>query len=157
MKRLVSCVALAAAAASAQETTLGTGSPAVGSPGGIAAAAEAPKHPIQISGYAILDGAWTQSDPGVVSIGRNNGFALGDARIELTGKPADSLWLYMSIDGAVAVIGADPTVGRQQVELKDAYGVWAPTGHLRVQAGQFKAPQDLEELLEETELKFVSR
>src|SRR4051794_7313963 len=61
------CLCLSAAAAVAQET-VGTGSPAVGSPGGIAAAAEAPKHPIQISGYAILDGAWTQSDPGVVSI-----------------------------------------------------------------------------------------
>src|SRR5258706_15239378 len=58
--------------ASAQET-VGTGSPAVGSPGGIAAAAEAPRHPIEISGYAILNGAWTQSDPNVVSIGRNNG------------------------------------------------------------------------------------
>ena len=157
MKRLVGCMVLAAAAASAQETTLGTGSPAVGSPGGIAAAAETPKHPIQLSGYAIMTGAWTQSDPSVVTIGRNNGFAMGDARVELTGKPADSLWLYLSFDGAVAVIGADPTVGRQSVELKDAYGVWAPTAHLRLQAGQFKAPQDVEELLEETELKFVSR
>jgi hypothetical protein len=156
MKRLVSCIALAAAAAGAQET-LGTGSPAVGSPGGIAAAAETPKHVIQLSGYAILNGAWTQSDPSVVTIGRNNGFALGNARIELTGKPADSLWLFISLDGAVSVIGADPTAGRQTVELKDAYGVWAPTTHLRLQAGQFKAPQDVEELLSDTELKFVSR
>src|SRR5438094_5873667 len=108
--RLGFCFFFIAAAASAQET-VGTGSPAVGSPGGIAAAAETPKHPIQISGYAILNGAWTQSDPGVLSIGRNNGFALGDARIELTGRPADSLWLYLSIDGATAVVGADPTQG----------------------------------------------
>ena len=72
MKRFVSCVALAAAAAGAQETTLGTGSPALGSPGGIAAGAETPKHPIQLSGYAILNGAWTQSDPSTVTIGRGN-------------------------------------------------------------------------------------
>src|SRR5204863_2482123 len=142
MKRLVGCLVLAAAAAGAQETTVGTGSPAVGSPGGIAAAAETPKHPIQLSGYAILNGAWTQSDPSVVTIGRNNGFALGDARVELTGRPADSLWLYLSIDGAAAVVGTDPTQGRRAVDLKDAYGVWAPTAHLRLQAGQFKAPQD---------------
>ena len=144
-----------AGAAGAQ--TVGTGSPAVNPPGGLAAAAETPKHAIELSGYAILNGAWTQSDPALLSIGRTNGFAMGDARIELTGRPADTLWLYMSIDGAQPVIGADPTQGARTVALKDAYGVWAPSGHLRVQAGQFKAPQDVEELLEETDLKFVSR
>ncbi|SRR5260221_1366233 len=149
------CFCLSAAAV-AQET-VGTGSPAVNAPGGIAAAAETPKHAIELSGYAILGGAWTQSDPNTVSIGRNNGFALGDARIELTGRPADSLWVYLSIDGATPVVGAAPTQGQRAVSLKDAYGVWAPGGHVRVQAGQFKAPQDVEELLEETELKFVSR
>src|SRR5207244_6297237 len=51
----------------------------------------------------------------------------------------------------------DPRQGSRAVTLKDAFGIWAPGGHLRVQAGQFKAPQDVEELLEETELKFVSR
>lgn len=144
------------ASATAQDT-VGTGSPAVNAPGGIAAAAEAPRHPIELSGYAILNGAWTQSDPNLVSVGRNNGFALGDARIELTGRPAETLWLYVSIDGATPLVGPDPTQGRRTVSLKDAYGVWAPGGHIRVQAGQFKAPQDVEELLEETELKFVSR
>jgi hypothetical protein len=129
----------------------------VNAPGGIAAAAETPKHPIELSGYAILNGSWTQTDPNLVSVGRNNGFALADARVELTGRPADSLWLYLSIDGATPIVGNDPTQGRRTVTLKDAYGVWAPGGHLRVQAGQFKAPQDIEELLEETELKFVSR
>src|SRR5713226_1222316 len=143
-------------AAKAQET-VGAGSPAVNAPGGIAAAAEMPKHPIELSGYAILNGAWTQGDPNLFSVGRNNGFALGDARVELTGRPADSLWLYLSIDGATPLVGSDPTQGRRTVSLKDAYGVWSPGGHLRVQAGQFKAPQDVEELLEETELKFVSR
>jgi hypothetical protein len=43
------------------------------------------------------------------------------------------------------------------VQLKDAYGIWAPAGHLRVQAGQFKAPQSVEELLEETDIKFATR
>ena len=136
---------------------MGTGSPAVNAPGGLAAAAEAPRHPIELSGYAILNGAWTQSDPNLFAVGRNNGFALGDARLELTGRPADALWLYLSFDGAAAVVGQDPTQGQRTVQLKDAYGVWAPGGHLRLQAGQFKAPQDVEELLEETELKFVSR
>src|SRR5207244_9151072 len=69
----------------AQET-VGTGSPAVGAPGGIAAASEAPRHPIEISGYAILNGSWTQADPQLLAVGRTNGFALGDARIELTGR-----------------------------------------------------------------------
>src|SRR5205823_2243655 len=82
------CLSFAAAA-----QTVGAGSPAVNAPGGLAAAAETPAHPIEISGYAILNGAWTQADPSLVAVGRNNGFALGDARIELTGRPADSLWL----------------------------------------------------------------
>ena len=150
------CLCLFSAGVRAQET-VGTGSPAVNAPGGLAAAAEAPRHPIELSGYAILNGAWTQSDPNLFAVGRNNGFALGDARLELTGHPADALWLYLSFDGAAAVVGQDPTQGQRTVQLKDAYGVWAPGGHLRLQAGQFKAPQDVEELLEETELKFVSR
>jgi hypothetical protein len=129
----------------------------VNPPGGLASASESPRHAIQISGYAILHGAWTQSDVNLVSVGRNNGFAMGDARIELTARPADSLWLYLSVDGAAPVFGSDPAQGQRIVQLKDAYGVWAPTAHLRVQAGQFKAPQDVEELLEETELKFISR
>jgi hypothetical protein len=129
----------------------------VNPPGGIAAAAEAPRHSIQLSGYAILNGAWTQSDPQLLSVGRNNGFALGDARIELTGRPTDSVWLYLSLDGAAPLRGDDPVQGRRAVELRDAYGVWSPGGHLRIQAGQFKAPQDVEVLLEETKLKFVSR
>jgi len=109
------------------------------------------------SPVTILNGAWTQTDPNLYAVGRNDGFALGDARIEITGRPTDSVWLYLSIDGATPVVGSDPTQGTRIVTLKDAYGVWAAGGHLRVQAGQFKAPQDLEELLEETELKFVSR
>ena len=53
--------------------------------------------------------------------------------------------------------GTDPTRGTREVRLKDAYGIWSPGGHLRLQAGQFKAPQMIEELLEETDLKFVGR
>ena len=136
---------------------IGAGSPAVAAPGGLASASEKPAHAIELSAYAILNGAWTQSDPQLVTVGRNNGFALGDARIELTGRPADTLWLYLSIDGAAPLKGDDPVAGRRTVELRDAYGVWAPSQHLRIQAGQFKAPQDVEELLEETELKFASR
>jgi hypothetical protein len=142
---------------SARAQQVGLGSPAVNAPGGLASASEAPKHAIELSGYAILNGAWTQSDPNLYAVGRNNGFAMGDARIELTGRPAEALWLYISIDGAAPLVSSDPTQGQRIVQLKDAYGVWAPVGHLRVQAGQFKAPQDVEELLEETELKFVSR
>src|SRR5438105_2123482 len=125
---LGSCLCFSGIAAG--QETVGTGSPAVGAPGGIAAASEAPKHPIEISGYAILNGSWTQADPQLLAVGRTNGFALGDARIELTGRPADSVWLYLSIDGASPVVGADPTQGTRAVTLKDAFGIWAPAGHL---------------------------
>jgi Phosphate-selective porin O and P len=149
------CVAFSAGA---QQISVGTGSPATNAPGGIQAAQEAPKHNIEISGYAILNGSWMQSDDAnVLVVGKNDGFAMGDARIELTGRPTDNIWVYLSIDGASPIVGTDPTQGIRVVQLKDAYGVYAPSGHLRFQAGQFKAPQDLEELLEEPELKFVSR
>ena len=150
-------VSLLVSFSGAAQETVGTGTPAINAPGGLASAAETPKHAIEISGYAILTGAWTQTDSQLFAVGRNNGFAMGNARIELTGRPAEQLWLYVSLDGAAPVVGSDPTQGTRQVQLEDAYGVWAPGGHLRVQAGQFKAPQDVEELLEATELKFVSR
>jgi hypothetical protein len=113
---------------------------------------------LELSGYAILNASWTQQDSQLVYVGRNNGFQLGDARIEITARPADTLWLFLSVDGAVANVSAsDPTQGSRDVKLKDAYGIWSPGNHLRVQAGQFKSPQAVEELLEETDIKFWSR
>ena len=138
--------------------SVGFGSPAVDAPGGLASASKAPGHLLEISGYAILGASWTQSDSNLVYIGRNNGFSLADARIEITARPVESLWMFLSLDGAVAApSGTDPTRGTREVRLKDAYGIWAPSAHLRVQAGQFKAPQGIEELLEETDIKFTSR
>ncbi len=137
---------------------VGLGSPAVNAPGGLASAAPAPTHFIEVSGYAILSGSWVQEDPQFLPVGRNNGFSLGDARLEVTGRPLDTVWLFLSFDGAVPLRASDdPLQGRRTVDLKDAYGVWAPGYHFRLQAGQFKAPQDLEALLEETELKFPTR
>jgi hypothetical protein len=137
---------------------VGLGSPAVNAPGGLAGAAAAPAHLFEVSGYAILSGSWVQQDPQFLFVGRNNGFSLGDARLEVTGRPLETVWLYLSFDGAVPLrSGDDPLQGRRAVDLKDAYGVWAPGYHFRLQAGQFKAPQDLEALLEETEIKFPTR
>lgn len=137
---------------------VGFGSPALDAPGGLSSASAPPRHLLELSGYAILTAAWTQSDPQLLTVGRNNGFALGDARLEITARPADKLWLFLSLDGAVAQPSAqDPIQGQRVVSLKDAYGVYAPGGHLRFQAGQFKAPQGVEELLEETDIKFASR
>ena len=137
---------------------VGLGSPALGAPGGLAGAAAAPQRPISLSAYFILGGQWVQQDPNYLGAGRNNGFQLADARLEITGKPADNFWLYLSFDGAVTSRSpADPLKGTRTTELKDAYGVFSPGWHLRLQGGQFKAPQDVEDLLEETEIKFPTR
>ena len=147
---------LLAAAAAAQD--VGLGSPAVAAPGGMAAASAPPSHVLELSGYVIAGGSWVQEDPQFLQVGHNNGFTLADARLEITGKPLEQVWVYLSIDGAVRPADStDLQTARRAVELKDAYGVWAPGFHLRVQAGQFKAPQDLEELLEETDLHFPTR
>ncbi len=141
-----------------QGLSVGFGSPALDAPGGLASAAAAPAHVLELSGYAILGASFTQQDANNLYIGRNNGFTLADARIEVTARPAESLWLFLSIDGAVANVSqSDVAQGTRVVSLKDAYGIWSPGGHLRVQGGQFKAPQSVEELLEETDIKFASR
>jgi hypothetical protein len=154
---------------------VGFGAPALAAPGGLASAAEAPAHPISLSAYFILGGQWLQQNTVSKLVGQNNGFSMGDARLEITGRPSDKFWLYLSFDGAVEqVSAADPTKGGRTVALKDAYGVFSPgalfaddsgfggfvnalTRHLRLQAGQFKAPQNVEGLVEETEIKFPSR
>jgi len=147
-----------AAPAAEKRGVIGLGSPAIGAPGGLASAAAPPSHLISLSGYAILAASWTQQDAQLLYVGRNNGFALANARLQLTARPADSIWMFVSLDGAVAQVNPqDPVQGSRDVRLKDAYGVWAPAGHLRLQAGQFKAPQGVEELMEEVEVRFVSR
>lgn len=156
MNRCLSLLLLSSSAALAQ--TVGLGSPAIAAPGGLQSAAAPPSHSIELSGYVIAGGSWVQQDAQFLQVGHNNGFTLADARVELTGRPLDTVWVYLSLDGAVPLQGGtDPLQARRGVELKDAYGVWAPGYHLRVQAGQFKAPQDLEELLEETDLRFPTR
>jgi hypothetical protein len=137
---------------------VGLGSPAINAPGGLAGAAAVPSHALELSAYFILNGQWVQQDPTYLYVGKNNGFSLADARIEVTGRPTENLWLFLSVDGAVANRSAtDPSQGSRGVALKDAYGVYSPGYHLRIEAGQFKAPQDVEHLLEETEIKFPTR
>jgi hypothetical protein len=139
-------------------TLIGLGSPAQNAPGGLAGAAAVPTHPIEISAYFILGGQWVQQDPNYLYVGRNNGFSIADARLEVTGRPTENLWLFLSFDGAIAARSAtDSSQGSRTVGLKDAYGVYSPGFHLRIEAGQFKAPQDVEHLLEETEIKFPTR
>ena len=98
-------------------TLVGLGSPAQNAPGGLAGAAAVPSHPLELSSYFILQGQWVQQDPKAIYIvtGRNNGFSLGDARVEITGRPADNLWLFLSLDGSVANRSAtDPSQGQPQ-------------------------------------------
>ncbi|MBS2026186.1 MAG: hypothetical protein JST92_27610, partial [Deltaproteobacteria bacterium] len=137
---------------------ISAGSPALDAPGGIAAAAQVPATPLQLSGFVILNGQWIQEDPNYVYVGRTNGFSLSEARLEVTGRVTQSLWMFLSLDGAVqSRQGADPSQGKNIVDLKDAYFVWEPITHLRIQGGQFKAPQDGENLMEETEVRFPTR
>lgn len=137
---------------------IGRGSPALGAPGGMAGASAPPEFPLQLSAFFVLGGSWLQEDPTFLAVGRNNGFSMAEARLEVTARASERLWLYLSLDGAAPLANAaDPLQTRNVVELKDAYAVWAPLPHLRLQAGQFKAPQNGEALLEETELRFPSR
>jgi hypothetical protein len=137
---------------------LGFGSSTLDSPGGLASAAAAPRHPLELSAYFTLGGQWLQQNTATWLVGQHNGFVLADARLEIAARPSERFWLFLSFDGAVAQASpADPAQGSRTVALKDAYGIFAPGWHLRLQAGQFKAPQEVEALLDETELKFPTR
>lgn len=122
---------------------------------------EKPKSPWGLSVFGYLRAGYdaTFKDSRYEFVGRNNGFVLDSARVGVDGRNTDYdvLW-RVSLEGAADVpLGANTPGGTLSVRLRDAFGRWDPIPWLGVQAGQFKAPFQEEELRGTNDLLFASR
>ncbi len=116
-----------------------------------------------IHGFIRARASATESDPAAPFVGRNNGFNLAHARLELTAGYGDKLWLRFATDGAFdrgngfSGAVAQTGVGNLVFALRDAYIAYEPWRPLRFMIGQFRAPFDQEALWSTTRLMFISR
>lgn len=112
-----------------------------------------------VFGYLRAGYDHTMKDSRYDFIGRNNGFVLDSARVGIDGRNTrfDLAW-RISAEGAADIpVGPNTPAGTLSIRLRDAFGRWDPVPWLGVQAGQFKAPFQEEELRGTNDLLFASR
>jgi hypothetical protein len=118
---------------------------------------EGPKWRLAIDGYLRTLFTTIENDPNVDFVGSHDGFNMADARLTLNGSLANGLGFKLQFDGAVeqnnATVNSPQT--RLVTRLKDAFISYQPFDPLRVSAGQFKPPFDVEEQFSNSELLFV--
>ncbi len=118
---------------------------------------DSPGWRLELGGYMRTRFTAIENDPDVDFVGRHDGFSLADARLELDGRLEMGLGFHLEFDGAVERTAG--TVNSPRVDLvtrlKDAFTYYQPFGPLRISAGQFKPPYDIEELTSNSELLFV--
>jgi hypothetical protein len=91
-------------------------------------------------------------------VGRNDGFALADARLNLRATFQDNLYVRLGFDGALAAYANDDDpVGVLSTGLKDAYMRYTFMPQVNVYVGRFKPPYDAEELTSTEDQFFVHR
>lgn len=128
---------------------------------------------LQIRGNTEDDGHWTlqfggflrtrythiENDPAHEIFGRNDGFSLSDARFITRGSLDDKLGFVLSFDAGSRVVRSTPDspVDRLAARMTDTYLFYAPSDFLELNAGQFKAPFDREDLISTSTLLFVNR
>jgi hypothetical protein len=110
-------------------------------------------------GYVRIGYDHTMEDARYEFVGRNNGFILDAARVGLDGRANDwGLTWRIAVEGAADVQTSPNTpIGSLSVRLRDAIARWDPIKWIGVQAGQFKAPFQEEELRGTNNLMFVTR
>jgi hypothetical protein len=109
----------------------------------------------ELFGILRMKGGFTQDDPNVQFVGRNDGFALQNARVGLIGT-WDRLLFRFSAEGAVDErTGANATVGVLRFELKDAFLDVRVADALTFRAVRFEPIFDLEEYIPTSERAFV--
>jgi len=98
-------------------------------------------------GYLRLRGAFIEDDPNVAFVGRNDGFALQNARIGLNGSWGP-LTARVSVDGAVDERqGANATSGTLRVALEDAFADIKIAEALSIRVVRFEILFDLEDYI----------
>ncbi|MGA9524107.1 MAG: hypothetical protein WBV82_21785 [Myxococcaceae bacterium] len=111
-----------------------------------------------VFGYVKLDYAYVLPSNQDALIGSNSGFRLINARLGVAMTPIDKLDVVISADGFVAQRSASNALaGSRGIELRDAFFEYGLNRFLRVRGGQFKAPFNVEELLPDEGLPFVTR
>jgi hypothetical protein len=127
-----------------------------------AATAAAPRFTWEPFGYLRLKAAIVQNDPNVAFVGRDDGFALQNARLGVRGTLTDRATFVVSIDGAVderdRINSPD---GKLRVGLRDAFVdlhvIRTGAVPIDVRAGRFDAVFDPDHLEGDTERPFVDR
>ncbi|MBI2376001.1 MAG: hypothetical protein HYV07_18555 [Deltaproteobacteria bacterium] len=107
---------------------------------------EAAKIEVAVGGYVRVVAEAIENDA-LTYIGRNDGFRLADARIEIGASYGEKTRGEISVEGAVASAEArnDPNA-KLSVGLRDAWLEYDFTKKLQLRIGRFKAPYDSGEL-----------
>jgi hypothetical protein len=109
----------------------------------------------ELFGILRLKGGFVQDDPNVQFVGRNDGFALQNARVGLTGR-WERLSFRFSAEGAVDErSGANATSGTLRFALKDAFLDVRVADALSIRVVRFEPIFDLEEYIPYSERAFV--
>lgn len=112
----------------------------------------------KFGGYLRLEGALVQNDPSVDFVGRNDGFRIANARLQVDGRWKDRLSFRISADGADDERESpNATTGQLRFALKDAYADVRLAKVANIRAGQFYAVFDIDEIGGQSELQFVDR
>ena len=112
----------------------------------------------RFGGYLRLEGAIVENDPAVAFIGRNDGFRLANARLQVDGRWKERVAFRMSADGADDERqGANATGGQLRFALKDAFADVRLSDLATLRAGQFYPVFDVDEIGGQSEQMFVDR
>jgi hypothetical protein len=89
----------------------------------------------------------SSSNPDNPNVGRNDGFAISDARVNLRARYGEKLYVRLGFD-ASQVVYTDPNspVGSVTMGVKDAYARYTFDKRFVLFAGRFKPPYDVEAL-----------
>jgi hypothetical protein len=111
---------------------------------------------LDVGGYIRVGYTGIQDDPSG-TFGQHDGFVLGNARLSLEGRMR-SLGFQFQLDGAVdRNDDANDPNAEVVTRMKDANLFWQPWEPIRLTAGQFKPPFDVEEQFSTADILFVDR
>lgn len=89
-------------------------------------------------------------------VGRNDGFLLSDARLNVRSQLSDDLSIRLGFEGALRSFSSDiDQQGDLSTGLKDAYFIYKLSQTTLLTAGRFKPPFDIESLTSDKDRLFV--
>ena len=109
-------------------------------------------------GYLRLQYLAVQNDPGVLFVGRDDGFELQNARLGVRGALDDRIAFVVAIDGAVDErVQVNAPDGKLRVGLRDAFADVLLGGPVVARGGFFEALVDPDALVPDTRRELVDR